>query len=312
MRLKQFWVPVLATSILLGACSDDSTTGTGNGRLTVMLTDAPAADLAGAFVKISKVVLIRSDADSTSTDSTRRVTITSDVTSYINLLNLTGGQLLQLVNAETVPEGTYSQVRVYVDEAYLQLKDGRYVATAGAALPAGVTSSGTLKCPSCSQSGYKVIFNTGGLTISGNSTVVLDFDAHQSFAHEAGKSGQWIMRPVLHASATTVKLGAIVGNVALASGVTLPTCGGAATTVSQFVPLAIMNGDTAAGTTTSTGAYRISAVFPGSYNLTYAKELTFTNGDSLTVTATPSVSSVNVAQGDSASANYSVTAATCH
>lgn len=310
MKPKRTFMMALAAALAFSACSDDSTSSS-EGRLTVMLTDAPG-DLAGAFVKISKIVLIRNSADSVSTDSTKRVTITPEVTGYINLLNLSGGQLLSLVNSKAVPEGTYSQVRIYVDQAYVQLKDGSYIATTGAALPAGVTSSGTLKCPSCSQSGYKVNFSNGGLTISGNTTVTLDFDAHQSFAHEAGKSGQWIMSPVLRATATTIKLGAIKGTVTLVNGVTLPACGGAASSVSQFVPLAIMGTDTLSGTTSTTGTYRLTTVNAGTYTLSYAKDLTFTNGDSLTVTATPSAATTAVVQGDSTTVNYSVTAASCH
>lgn len=304
-------MPVLVAAFALGACDDESVNGTGDARLTVMLTDAPG-DLEDAFVKISKVVLIRNAADSTSQNATGRIEITPDVTGYIDLLNLTGGRVMELIDSEAVEAGSYSQVRVVVDEAYIRLKDGRVFATAGADLPAGVTAAGTLKCPSCSQSGYKVNFGGAGLNIQDNSTIVLDFDAHQSFGHEAGKSGQWIMRPVLRATATTIRLGTIKGNVTLGTAVTLPTCGGAATTLAQFIPLAVLGTDTLAGTTDAAGAFRISAVLPGTYTLGFARELTFTNGDSLTIAATPSVATIAVAQGDSVTANYSVTAATCH
>ena len=310
MRSIRFITPLLA-ALTVGACEDSGINDTGNARLTIMLTDAPG-DLAEAQVKIEKLVLMRSAADSLSSDSTRRIELTPKVTGYIDLLNLTGGRLLELIDDELVTEGNYAQLRVYIDEAFIELKDGRVFATAGAELPAGTTSSGTLKCPSCSSSGFKVFFTNGGLNIQGNSTVVLDFDAHQSFGHEAGKSGQWIMRPVLRASATTVRLGTIKGNVALAAGLTPPTCGGAATTVAQFIPVAVTGTDTLTGTTNATGEYRIGAVAPGTYTLGFARELTFTNGDSLTVAATPSVASVSVAQGDSATANYTINTLTCH
>lgn len=311
MRSTRYLMGLLVAALTLGACDDDSVNGSGTGRLSVMLTDAPG-DLAEAWIKIEKVILVRNAADSLSTDSTRRITITPDITNYINLLNLTGGQLLEIIDDESVPEGTYSQIRVVVDEAFIKLKDGRVFATAGAALPTGTTRSGTLRCPSCSSSGYKVFFTGGGLNVSDNTTVVLDFDAARSFGHEAGNSGQWIMRPVLRAAATTIRLGSIRGNVALAQGVTLPQCGGAPSTITQFIPIAVMGTDTLTGTTTSTGSFRISAVAPGTYTLGFARDLTFTNGDSLTITAAPSVSTVAVAQGDSATANYTISAASCH
>jgi hypothetical protein len=312
MRSTRFFMPLVAAALALGACDDGGVTdGSGRGRLTIMLTDAPG-DMAEAFIKIEKIVLFRTEADATSNNATGRIEITPDVTDFIDLLNLTGGQLLELVDDEEVGEGSFAQMRVVLDEAYIVLNDGRVFATAGAELPAGVEADGTLKCPSCSASGYKVKFAAGGLNIVGNSTVVLDFDAAQSFGHEAGKSGQWIMHPVLKATATTVRFGTIKGSVALAQGVTLPACGGAATTLTQFVPLAILTPDTLTGTVDAQGAFRITSVFPGTYTLSYAKDLTFTNGDSLTFTAAPSVPTVNVAQADSATANYSISAASCH
>jgi hypothetical protein len=41
-------------------------------------------------------------------------------------------------------------------------------------------------------------------------------------------------------------------------------------------------------------------------------DVTFSNGDSLTIAATPTPAMVNVTPGDTATANYQITAATCH
>jgi hypothetical protein len=202
---------------------------------------------------------------------------------------------------------------VVVTNAYITTSDGRTFATSGATLPSGVTASGTLKCPSCAQSGYKVFFSGGGLNIQGNSTVVLDFDAAQSFGHEAGKSGQWIMHPVLRATATTIRFANITGKVAVKdTTVKFPTCGGAATNVTAFKPLAIMSADSLTGVVDTAGNYKVSNVLPGTYTLSFAKDVTYTNGDSLTFAATPSVATLAIAQGDSAKANYQITSVTCH
>jgi hypothetical protein len=305
------FLAVMATAAVLAGCSDDPTGGEGNARLRINLTDAPG-DLKEAFVKIDQIVLIRRDADSISGSGSGRVTITPDVDDYVDLLKLTGGKVLELVDTAGIPEGSYSQLRVIIDEAYVTLKDGRTFATAGAELPSGVTSSGTLKCPSCSSSGFKVKFGGGGLNINGTSVVTIDFDAGQSFGHEAGNSGQWIMRPVLRATASNITFGRITGNVALATGVTLPVCGGAANNLSVFKPIAVLGTDTLSGTTDSTGVYRIANVVPGTYTLGFAKDITYTNGDSLTITAAPSVATLAVVSSDSARANYQITAATCH
>jgi hypothetical protein len=175
-----------------------------------------------------------------------------------------------------------------------------------------VTAAGTLRCPSCAQSGFKVKFSQSGLVITDNSVITIDFDAGQSFGHQAGNSGQWIMHPVLRATATTVQLGRITGNVTLATGVTIPTCGTQANTVAAFKPLAIMGPDTLSGTTDATGIYNIANAVPGTYTVGFAQDITFTNGDSLTFAATATPASVTVAQGDSAKSNFQITAATCH
>ena len=313
MRSSRFgFLTVLAAAAVLGACSDDEVTGgNGTGRLRVMLTDAPG-DLAEAFVKIDQIVLVRSDADSTNESAPGRFEFTPDVTGFIDLLDLSGGDVMQILDEDDIPEGTYSQVRLVIDEAYVELKDGRVFATSGASLPAGVTADGTLRCPSCAQSGFKVKFSQGGLVISDNSIITIDFDAGQSFGHQAGNSGQWIMKPGLRATATTVQLGRITGNVALATGVTIPACGATTNTVSVFKPLAIMGTDTLSGATTEAGVYTVANAIPGTYTLGYAKDITFTNGDSLTFTAAATPATVNVVQNDSVKSNFQITAVTCH
>jgi hypothetical protein len=294
--------------LAVGACSEGPTGGDGTGRLRVQLTDAPG-DLEEAFVKFSEIVLIRSEEGQ---PEAGRVVIQPDVTGYINLLELTGGRVSELADESGIPLGRYSQLRLVIDEAYVTLKDGRVFATSGAELPAGVEADGTLKCPSCSQSGFKVQFAGDGMTVAENSTVVIDFDAGKSFGHEAGRSGQWIMHPVLRATATTIRFGSINGTVTLATGVTLPTCGAQPNKLSIFRPLAVAGVDSISAATDTLGAYRVGGLMPGTYTMDFVKDYTFTNGDSLTIAATATPASVTVAEGDSVTSNYQITAASCH
>jgi hypothetical protein len=311
MRRFGFFAVAVAAAVVMG-CSDDSLTdGGGTARLRINLTDAPG-DLEEAFVKFEKIILIRNAADSLDEDSSGRIEITPDVTGFIDLLTLTGGDVMQLVDTSGIPEGSYSQLRLVIDEAYVTLKDGRVFATSGATLPAGVTADGTLKCPSCAQSGYKVKFGNGGLVINGTSLVTIDFDAGQSFGHEAGKSGQWIMRPVLRATSTNTEFGRITGTVALATGVTIPTCGGGANNLTVFKPLAVIGPDTLSGFTDSLGVYNIAGALPGTYTMGFVSDVTFTNGDSLTFAAAATPATVTLPEGDSVKPNYQITAATCH
>jgi hypothetical protein len=309
---SRFLFAALAAAAALAACSDGSTSPGGNGRLTVQLTDAPG-DLKAAYVKIDKIVLFRSDADTASADSTRHITLTPTSTGFINLLSLSGGQLLTLVNSTSVPTGNYSQMRLYVNDAYVVTNAGQTWATSSSIVPAGTTVSGTLKCPSCSQSGYKVMFASGGMTVASNSTVIIDFDVNQTFGHQAGNSGQWIMHPVLRATATTVKYAAITGKVAVKdTTVKIPTCGGQANTLVAFKPTAVLGTDTLTAVTDSAGNYKIANVLPGTYTLSFAKDITFTNGQILTFTGTSSVPTLAIAEGVNGTANYTINSAVCH
>jgi hypothetical protein len=299
--------PALAFMAVV-AC-DDNGSGPNGGRLSINLTDAPAGDLKEAFIEVDKFILIGTPNDTTASG---RITIEPDVDEPINLLTLTGGRVLEIVDDADVPEGTYSELRLVISNAYVRLKDNRVFATSGADVPDSVDVDGELKCPSCSQSGFKVKFIGSGFTIADNSTVLLDFDAAQSFGHEAGNSGKFVMHPVLRATAETVQLGSIRGNVALAAAVTLPACGATTVNRSVFKPLAILGPDTLTGTTDTLGVFRISGVVPGTYTLSSVKDYTFANGDSLTITAAPSAATVAVPAGDSVAANYSISAATCH
>ncbi len=310
MRSTGILMPLVAAALALGACDDANfASGPNEGRLTIQLTDAPG-DLKEAFIKIDRFILIRSDQDSTSASG--RIELTPLHNGFIELLALAGGKLLNVVDEAVVPEGAYSQVRVVLDEAYVRLQDGRVFATPGATLPAGVTAAGELKCPSCSQSGFKVNFSSGGLVVDDGSIVVLDFDAAQSFGHEAGKSGKWIMHPVLRATSRNIALGRITGNVTLGTGITIPACGGQNNNFAVFRPTAATATDTITGVTDTLGVYNFAHVVPATYTLGHVADMTYTNGDSLTFTAAATPPTVTVPPGDSAKANYQITAATCH
>jgi hypothetical protein len=303
MRIMRnvFVVPTLLATLITVGC-DRSPTGGGGGRLTIQLTDAPG-DLQDAFVRIDRVVLMGTSG---------RLEIEPDHDDWIDLLSLSGGRVLNLVDEMTVPEGNYSELRFVLGDAYVRLNDGRVFATQGAALPAGVEADGMLRCPSCAQSGFKVKFAGEGMSVARNTTVLVDFDVAQSFGHEAGRSGQWVMHPVLRATTRSVTLASVTGTVTLAQGVTLPaSCGGEATSITQFRPLATLAGESASGTVQADGAYAIMYLFPGTHTLGYEPEITFTNGDVLAFTATATPASVELGEGAEGNANYEITTAVC-
>ena len=297
-------LPLLA-ALAVASC-DGGGTSSDQARLSIRLTDAPG-DLQKAFVKIDRIYLQGSEGDSTG----GRVDLLTTRTDYVDLLTLSGGRTAELVNGAVVPAGRYSELRFVVCEAYVVTRTGAVYATRDAQLPAGVTATGELHIPSGCSSGVKVKFGgDDAVELESESAILtVDFDVSESFGHQAGKSGRWIMHPVLRATGVGFS-GGIAGAVSLAPGVTLPSCGGAAATVQAFTPQAVAGGSSLSGTVGTDGRYRITAA-AGTYTMAYKPVVGYTNGDSLTVTATPSAPSVTVASGGTATADYSITAATC-
>ncbi|MBW3569898.1 MAG: DUF4382 domain-containing protein [Gemmatimonadetes bacterium] len=298
-------IPLLA-ALAMAAC-DGGTGGSGAARVSIRLTDAPG-DLKEAWVKIDRIYLQGGPAD---TARGGRVDLLTTRTDWVDLLTLSGGRTAELVNGATVPAGRYSELRLVVCEAYVVEKDGDVYASRDAALPAGVTADGQLHIPSGCASGFKIKFRGDEpVQLESESTILtVDFDVSQSFGHQAGNSGRWIMHPVLHATSVGFA-GGIAGTVALAQGVSLPTCGGSPVAVTAFVPQATAGTETFTSAVGTDGRYR-TTVAPGTYTIGYAPALSFANGDSLMVTAAPSVPSATVASGATATVDYSITAATC-
>jgi hypothetical protein len=293
---KATFAALMAGALALGAC-DGGSTGSKTANVSLRLFDAPG-DLTSAQVTVKEIYL----QGSSSGDSLDHKVVLYSGGGTFDLLTLSGGKTVELVKDVSIPAGTYSQMRFVITGASVTTKTGATYST----------QAGTLKCPSCAQSGLKVNLPGGAVTLEGGGNVVgVDFDVSQSFGHEAGNSGNWVMHPVITASSFTVA-GNISGTVATATGVALPTCGGAATTLTTFVPQATAGDVTRSGTTQATGAYTIAFVAPATYTLGYAQKVGFANGDTLTYTAAATPASVTVASGQNVTgANYTVTAAAC-
>jgi hypothetical protein len=111
---------------------------------------------------------------------------------------------MTLVEDVEVQPGT-AQLRFIIAEAVLSA-DGRIFATSAVDLAGdppvpGLEADGVLHCPSCSQSGIKVIFPGGEPEISeGENFLVAQFDIGESIGKERGNSGRWVMHPVIRGS----------------------------------------------------------------------------------------------------------------
>jgi|SRR5690606_207246 len=191
--LRVLALTATAATIGLAGCSD-STSPAQRVNLSVLLTDAPG-DVHSAVVTISSVYLQGGPGGRTVLVDTA---VTTDL---LTLVNTT----MDLVKDVSVPAGTYSQLRFVIDGGYIEVENedastSIYASSPDyAGLPEGVTPDGTLVMPSLAQSGLKVMFpGDAQVVLEGEEQVlVVDFDVSQSFGHEAGASGNWVMHPVI-------------------------------------------------------------------------------------------------------------------
>ena len=122
--------------------------------------------------------------------------------------------------------------------------------------------------PSLAQSGLKVSFPSANLAITTDQDLLVDFDVSQSFGHQAGNSGKWVMHPVIKGAQFTTAATVVV-TLKLNTGVTLPVPPGGAVTLAAFK--ATLNGETVTFTdpdADGTFEARFRFLLPGTYALT--------------------------------------------
>jgi hypothetical protein len=213
------------------SCGGDSPMGSGPGKMTVLLTDAPG-DFVKAVVTISSIYVQPGDGENGRV-VLRSTPITTDL---LTLANSTS----ELVKDATLPAGTYTQLRFVITGGYVEVDNGDGTTSIYSSspdyegLPAGAQVAGPLQMPSYAQSGLKVNLPGGGVSVAGDQKVVLvDFDVSRSFGKAAGNSGQWVMSPVLLATdfSTTSTLHVTLSS---AEGVELPSINDVPLTLGDF------------------------------------------------------------------------------
>ena len=270
----------LITSLLFvaalstGACQDDSSEVAGPAAagkgLTVWLTDAPG-DFKAAVVTISEIYLQGQGG---------RVVLLDDPFTA-DLLTLQNA-VATLASGLDVPAGSYSQLRLVLTGAYIEVEQQgggtRIFASSPnyAGIPAGKTANGTLHMPSMGSSGLKIDLPGGKLDVGEDQTIVLiDFDVKESFGHEAGNSGRWILNPKI--TATNVTFGGnFVARLQLGTGVVLPPIAGQIVTLASFTARLVPVGGGAARTVVFTDANNdgifeamFTGIVPGQYTLDF-------------------------------------------
>jgi len=312
-------------ALAFGAC--ESTTDIGGDaapRVSVLMTDAPG-DVESVWIDIDGVVLIG--------DATGETSLSDGLDELLELTELVG-RTQEIVDDFELESDRFGQLRLLLGGAVLLTKDGQVFATQGAELPDGVSAEdvGTLQCPSCSQSGLKVVLHGQDAEMEEGDDValVLDFDVAQSFGHQAGQSGRWVMHPVIHATRVADDDAgdgsSIQGTVAIqtdgegAATFDVPACpAGTARSIADFVPTAtaatLLDDEGAAvvrsGVVDATaGTFSIGFVVPDSYAMGWTEvEL----GDfKLVWTAEVTPASVVVEEdADVTGVAYTLTGASC-
>lgn len=312
----------LATLLVLGvvvACDDSEVTGT-NGDddaalASVYLTDAPG-DVEAVWVDVLEIYLQGDDG---------REVLLDEPTGLVELTSL-AGTATPLVQDEEVESGSYGQLRFVIGGAVLETTDGDVFSKDETEHPDGMEATGQLHCPSCSESGIKVLLRGEDLVLEeGANEFLLDFDVTQTFGREAGQSGMWVMRPVIH-GVRMIEMGSISGTVAVATDdednpvVTIPECpAGTARGLDDFVPTATaheLTDDEGApivrtGTTSSEGTFQVLGLTPDGYTMGYMAESEY-EGATLEWTATVDPTDVDVGEGeDVTDVAYTITGASC-
>lgn len=286
--------------------------------LTVRMTDAPG-DLEAAWIRVTEIRLAGETADDDDAGGT-----TLEVEDPEALIPLTPEAVTDLVRDEPVEPGTYGQLRLVIDGGVAESTDGRvWVFGDDVEHPDGLEADGTLKCPSCTQTGVKVNLPGGALEVEDEAVVLmLDFNVSESFGHVAGRSGKFILRPTITSSVVETS-GDIQGAVAVEEGVSLPECGGEARSVEDFTPRAVRADDPETSVTAEVeaeneegteGSYRMRFLQPGDWEMTFVAEKEFEqDGDTETLTfeATAEPEQVTVQSGVPTTADYTITGADC-
>ncbi len=274
-RLSRLAPLTLTLAVLASACSDSSinapkhtqqTTpiGTGSG-FTLLLTDAPG-DFKAAVVTISKITLQGTGGSVTLLDHP----ITVDLLQLQN-------EVATIVRGLNIPAGSFSEMRLILSGGFIEVETSHgneVFATPGFPLPTGLTATGVLMMPSMGQSGLKIDLPGGKLDVGpGETIVMIDFNAHDSFGHEAGNSGRWIMHPVIKATNVTFG-GNVEAQLQLGQGVTLPVLNGDTLTLADFAAVLTPAGGGAADTlplTLVNGVFQalFKGLVPGSYLLSF-------------------------------------------
>jgi len=309
---KSILAATAVAAVLVAGCSDS--TETPIAQVSLALTDAPG-DVDSVWVEIEEIYL---------QGGGRTVLLSSDDADGLGLIELTqlAGSTLDLVEDVQIPAGNYGQLRFVLAGAVLQTEGGE-VYTFNAEHPHGLSATGSLTCPSCDNTGIKVLLPGEVADLeAGAHLIVLDFDVSQSFGHVAGGSGGWVMHPVI-LGAELGFTGGVTGIVDVQRDVDdnplvdIPECpAGTPRDLTSFVPVAVaqtlMDGTdpfTSTAAVAGDGTFTFAPLAPDEYEFGYDAEIDF--GTALLQFTADAPGLLDVTSGGSLELTYTITGASC-
>ena len=184
MSFPRLLAAVAAVATTLGACGQSTVAPSGNGTLTVTLTDGPFSDSQALLVTFSTVSAHLSGGDFMTLPFTGGATSRT-----CDLKKLTATQ--DVLGTGSLPTGHYTQIRLVVSSATLYFDNpsvGSACATAIAA-PAGRSAAVTI------PSGDLRLNREFDVRSTSTTTILLDFDGDQSVKDTGNNT--YIMTPVI-------------------------------------------------------------------------------------------------------------------
>lgn len=261
MRRTYSTIFLLAGLLSCSSGGGSSSSPGGSGFLSIEVTDAPIdpSIVEEARLAVDKIT-VHEDAGAES----GFITIYEGAPLDFNLFELRNGVTRGLVLAR-LDAGSYGQVRLFVESAYLRLTNGNEYRT----------SDNTLELPG-QPAGLKVNIDPPVEITGGTSrTLVLDFDLTRSFRPVPGNdpmgANQYHLHPVIRA-ANMSNSGEIRGLVTQDDGAggSLPV---ETATVRVFLPGETDEDASVAATMTEeNGSYAFIGLRPGTYDLRASKE----------------------------------------
>jgi hypothetical protein len=162
----------LGLLVLLGACATPDADPPRTNTIRVSLTDAPLHEATSLMVSFGRVDLVSSGAGA-------GVITVTEARGRLDVLGLANGVMATIGEAE-VPDGTYAEIRLVVDDATLAFGDDTF----------------DVVVPSGDETGLKIALEPP-LVVSGGAArdVVIDFDVHRGVVETPPGSGRYGLVP---------------------------------------------------------------------------------------------------------------------